>query len=176
MTRVLSAPARLAVIATLGEALGAWVKATWPMLLMLLLYLGLIIAIVAVLDIVSSVLFVVTGGTAGAGGLSPLHWIVLLLGILVFAATLLPFNVAGSAPSRTPSPLLKLQPTAPTRRRSLYPPPERPCRSEAKPRSRMACHQSLFSTYQRTVSSRPSGAGVRGVQPSSSRIFEASMA
>ncbi len=119
MTEVMSPPARLAVIATLGEALGAWVKAAWPMLLLLLLYFGLIFAIVAVLDFVSSVLFVVTGGAAGASGLSPFHWIVLLLGILVFAATVLRFNIAGSAPSRTPPPLLRLQPTAPTPPRSL---------------------------------------------------------
>ncbi len=119
MTEVMSPPARLAVIATLREALGAWVKAAWPMLLLLLLYYGVIFAIIAVLGIVFGVTSMATGGAAAASGLSPFHWIVLLLGILVFAATVLRFNIAGSAPSRTPPPLLRLQPTAPTPPRSL---------------------------------------------------------
>ena len=95
MTDVMSPPARLAVIATLREALGAWVKAAWPMLLLLLLYFGLIIAIVAVLDIVSGVFSMATGGAVAASGLSFFDWIAVLLGVPLFLAITFRFNIAG---------------------------------------------------------------------------------
>lgn len=94
MTEVMSPPARLAVIDTLREALRAWVKAAWPMILLVLLCYGVIIAIIGVLMVVFGALTLVTGGADGADGFSPFHWIVVLLGVPLFIATTLRFNIA----------------------------------------------------------------------------------
>jgi MFS family permease len=95
MTDVMSPPARLAVIATLREALDTWVKAAWPMILLMLLYYGLIFAIVAVLGIVFGVTSMAIGGAIAASGLSFFHWIVVILGVPLFLAITFRFNIAG---------------------------------------------------------------------------------
>lgn len=94
MTDISFAPRKLPVIDTLREALGAWAKAAWPMILLMLLSYGVIFAILAVLGLVFGALTLMTGGADGAGGLSPFHWIVVLIGVPLFAAITLRFSVA----------------------------------------------------------------------------------
>ena len=95
MTEVMSPPARLAVIATLREALDTWVKAAWPMILLMLLYYGVIFAIIAVLGIVFGGTSMATGGAVAAKDLSFFLWIAVLLGVPLFLAITFRFNIAG---------------------------------------------------------------------------------
>lgn len=93
MTEISSTPSKLPVLDTLRTAIAGWVKAAWRMILLMLLYYGAIIGIVLVLAVALGAISLVIGG-GGANGLSPVHWVIVVLGVPLFVAIALRFSIA----------------------------------------------------------------------------------